>query len=178
MRAHTTPQKIHDLLVALGQAAKGEGCIYLAGGASALLSGWRQTTLDVDLKLFPEPAGVFEAIRRLKDELDINIELASPDDFIAAVPGWQERSILIGVFGKIRVYHFDFVTQALAKLERGHTQDLADVRAMVERELVSPQHLRDGFDAAEPGLVRYPAVDVEAFRIKLERFLGELDAAR
>jgi hypothetical protein len=30
------------------------------------------------MRMDPEPAGVFEALAALKDELDINIELASP----------------------------------------------------------------------------------------------------
>ena len=44
-----------------------------------MLIGWRETTVDADLKLDPEPAGVFEAIARLKDSLDINVELSAPD---------------------------------------------------------------------------------------------------
>ena len=44
---------------------------------------------------------------RLKDELDINVELASPDHFIPAVPGWRDRSLLIGQEGRIRFFHYD-----------------------------------------------------------------------
>jgi hypothetical protein len=44
-----------------------------------VLVGWRGTTIDVDLKMSPEPEGAFEAIAALKDELDINVELAAPD---------------------------------------------------------------------------------------------------
>ena len=49
----------------------------LVGGASAVIIGWRETTLDVDLKLDPEPPGVFEAIALAKDALAINVELAA-----------------------------------------------------------------------------------------------------
>ena len=82
----------------LGELARGPGQIFLTGGASAVLFGWREMTVDVDLKMLPEPAGVFEAIATLKDELNINVELASPDLFIPELPEWRERSKRIATF--------------------------------------------------------------------------------
>ena len=35
--------------------------------------------------------------------------------------------------------HYDLYAQALAKVERGHARDLADVEAMLERGLVDPR---------------------------------------
>ncbi|MCZ7683003.1 MAG: hypothetical protein M5U28_31025 [Sandaracinaceae bacterium] len=67
------------------------------GGATAITYGWRELTIDIDLRLDPEPPGAFEAIARLKDELDVNVELASPMDFLPEVPGWRERSVLCEV---------------------------------------------------------------------------------
>ena len=58
----------------LGREARGGGRIYLVGGASAVIVGWRDTTIDVDLKLDPEPPGVFEAIARAKDVLNMNLD--------------------------------------------------------------------------------------------------------
>ncbi len=72
--------KIRTLLRELGRRARGPGRVYLIGGASALLEGWRSSTVDVDLKLDPEPPGAFEAIAQLKNELDLNVELVSPDN--------------------------------------------------------------------------------------------------
>lgn len=80
---------------ALGERVRGPGTIYLKGGATALLFGWRDKTVDLDLKADPEPLGFFEAIAKLKDTLDTNVELASPDLFIPEVPGWRERSVFI-----------------------------------------------------------------------------------
>ena len=57
----------------LAAAARGPGKVYLTGGATALLLDFREQTIDIDLKLDPEPAGVFEAIARLKDRLELNI---------------------------------------------------------------------------------------------------------
>ena len=64
--------------------------------------------------------------------------------------------------------HYDFYAQALAKVERGHARDLADVRAMLERGLVEPARLRELFAAIEPMLYRFPAVDPPTFRAALE----------
>ncbi len=160
------------LLAALGERARGPGTIYLVGGATAVLEGWRATSVDVDLKLDPEPPGVFEAIRALKDELSVNVELASPEHFIPALPGWRERSRFVGRFGAIEVYHLDPYSQALAKIERGHEHDLRDLEAMRRAGLIEPQRVRELFDAIVPELLRYPALDADAFRAKVDAFVG------
>ena len=77
---------VRALMRRLGEGAHGRGRAYFVGGASAVLIGWRTTTIDIDLKLAPEPAGVFDAIARAKATLNINVELAAPDDFIPALP--------------------------------------------------------------------------------------------
>ncbi|MFN9556837.1 MAG: hypothetical protein ACK56O_21470, partial [Dolichospermum sp.] len=119
MRANIDTQKLERLMQLLGREAQGSGCIYFTGGASALLIGWRNSTVDVDIRLDPEPPGIFQAIAKLKQELNINIELASPQDFLPPLPGWRDRSVFIGKQGQISFYHYDFTAQALAKLSRG-----------------------------------------------------------
>lgn len=132
--------------------------------------------MDVDLKLDPEPPGIFEAIAALKEELALNIELASPDQFLPPVPGWRERSRFVARHGEVEFFHFDFLTQALAKLARAHDRDLADVRAMIERSLVSSGEIADGLERIRPELIRYPALDAEAFEHRVRRFLETADA--
>jgi len=70
--------KVRAFMRALGNEARGEGRVYFTGGASAVLIGWRASTIDIDLKLDPEPPGAFEAIATLKDRLSVNVELAAP----------------------------------------------------------------------------------------------------
>jgi hypothetical protein len=113
---------------------------------------------------------LLRAIRALKRDLDINVELASPDLFIPVRDGWEERSPHVGSFGALHVRHFDLVAQALAKLERGHRQDVADVAAMLDRRLVTRSQLLDELARIEPSLHRYPAVDPLAFRSAVETF--------
>ena len=162
----------------LGREARGEGRIYLVGGASAVIVGWRDTTIDVDLKLDPEPPGVFEAIARAKDALNMNLELASPDDFIPALPAWRDRSVFVARHGPVEFLHYDFYAQALAKIERGHAQDMSDVEAMSRLKLIESGRLRRLFGAIESDLVRYPAIDPARFRDRVERAVGAIGAGK
>jgi hypothetical protein len=173
MRKELDADRVHALMRALGRGARGPGRVYLTGGTTAVLVGWRGATVDADLKLDPEPDGLFEAIRRIKDELGMNIELASPDDFIPQLPGWRDRSRYIDTHGKVDFYHYDFYAQALAKIERGHDRDLADVREMFGRGLIESSELERLFQEIEPQLLRYPALDAEVFRSKVEAMLAE-----
>ena len=147
----------------LGRAARGPGRVYLTGGGSALLQGWRQSTVDIDIRLDPEPLGAFEAIRDLKERLRVNVELASPQDFVPELPGWRARSSFVARFGLVDFFHYDFYAQALAKLERGHERDLGDVEEMVRRRLVLPERLLELLDAVAPDLLRYPSIDADRF---------------
>ncbi len=63
-------------MAALDAAAEQEGACYLTDGATAVLLGWRPTTIDVDLKLVPEQDSVLRAIPGWKNELSINVELS------------------------------------------------------------------------------------------------------
>jgi hypothetical protein len=135
---------------ALGRRVKGPGTIYLTGGATALLYGWREKTIDVDIKADPEPLGLFEAIAELKESLDANVELASPDLFIPEVAGWRERSEFICRVGQVDFRHFDFYSQALAKLERAHERDLLDVRAFVQHGFGRLQKVQRFFSGYAP----------------------------
>ncbi|GJD21289.1 hypothetical protein RIVM261_062450 [Rivularia sp. IAM M-261] len=156
---------------ALGREARGSGCIYFTGGASALLIGWRSSTVDVDIRLDPEPSGIFEAIAKLKQELNINIELASPQDFLPPLPGWRDRSVFIGKQGKISFYHYDFTAQALSKLSRGYERDRDDVQAMYEQKLFTLNDLRACFEAIAPELIRFPSLDPDVLRNRVEKFI-------
>jgi hypothetical protein len=171
MRSNIDPQKIQQLMQALGREARGSGCIYFTGGASALLIGWRSSTVDIDIRLDPEPPGIFQAIAKLKQDLNINIELASPQDFLPPLPGWRDRSVFIGKQGQISFYHYDFTAQALSKLSRGYDRDMNDVRAMYEQKLFSLIELSDCFEAIESELIRFPALDPDRLRDRVEKFI-------
>lgn len=160
-------------MAALGEKVRGKGRIYLTGGATAVLHGWRPMTIDIDIKPEPEPAGLFEAIASLKNQMDINVELASPDQFIPALPRWQERSLFIAAHGPVEFFHYDPYGQALAKLQRGHERDLLDVRSLLRDGLVQLDRMRELFQLIEPQLIRYPAIDPASFRTAVLKFCDD-----
>jgi len=162
------------LLRELGNHCQGPGTVYITGGSSAVVIGWRETTIDIDLKFQPEPAGIFARIPELKNELNVNIELAAPDDFVPALEGWKERSQWIATHNRVDFHHFDFYTQALSKLERGHTKDEADVIAMVREDLVVPSKLLELYrQLSAEQLARYPSLEPASIEAAIQRFIQE-----
>ena len=169
MRRPVDAERVRAFMRALGRESDRESRVYFTGGATAVLYGWRTSTIDLDIKLVPEDDKLLRAIPRLKESQEINVELASPDAFIPELPGWASRSRLIAREGKTSFYHYDFYAQALSKIERGHEQDLEDVKAMFDRGLVDRRLLRERFTEIEPVLYRYPAIDPASFRGAVER---------
>ena len=164
MRAPVDAVRIAELMRGLGLAARRPVRVYFTGGVTAVLEGWRASTIDVDLKLVPDDDDLLRAMVDLKERLSMNIELAAPDDFVPVPEGWESRSRFVAQEGPLTFLHFDFVAQALSKIERGHQQDLDDVRQMLERELVTAESIQKAFDAVLPSMHRYPAIHVETFR--------------
>ena len=173
MRELADSARIEQFMHELGRAVSVDGRVYLTGGATAVLHGWRDTTIDVDIKLIPDRDEILREIPRLKEALNLNVELAAPSDFIPLPPGWEDRSPLIGREGKLSFHHFDPIAQALSKIERGHEQDIHDVKEMIAAGLVNPEDVRVQFDLIEPELYRFPAIDSTTFRKAVEELLSE-----
>jgi hypothetical protein len=163
---------MRDFMRALAADSRGEGHVYLTGGASAVLLGWRESTVDIDIKVIPDDPRVLRVIPGLKERFDINVEQASPDDFIPELPGWRDRSPFIVREGKLSFHHYDFYAQCLAKIERGHAKDLLDARQMIDAGLVDVGRLRELYDVIEPDLWQYSAIHAPSFRAKVESFLA------
>ena len=168
MRRLATAERIRAFLSRLGREARQPTTAYLTGGSTAVLLGWRESTIDIDLKLVPDSTPILRAVPALKEELEINVELASPDLFIPVPPRWEDRSPWEATEGMLVVRHFDLTAQAVAKLERGHARDLDDVQAMMDRGLVDGQGLLAFLDAIEDELYRFPAIDPPSFRRAVE----------
>lgn len=172
MRELADSTRIEQFMRELGRAAQIEGRVYFTGGATAVLHGWRATTIDVDIKLIPDQDELLREIPRLKETLNLNVELAAPSDFIPLPDGWEGRSPLIRTEGKVSFHHFDPVAQALSKAERGHEQDRRDVEDMIASGLVSPADARAQFEVIESDLYRFPAIDPASFRKSVEELFG------
>lgn len=174
MRQPADADRIRRFMKALAAAAPTVAArVYFTGGVTAVLSGWRSSTIDVDMKVAPELDSLLQALPRLKEELELNVELASPADFIPVPDGWEDRSPFIERIRRLSFFHFDLYAQALSKIERGHAQDVADVRTMLERGVIEPRRGLEYFDRIEPNLYRFPAIDPAAFHQAVEAAFAE-----
>ena len=174
MRQLTDAVRLREFMRLLGRRTRAAGRVYLVGGACAVLLDWRSTTIDIDLDLDPGLDALLREIPAIKEDLQVNIELASPAHFIPELPGWRDRSPFVIREGTIDFHHYDFYAQALSKIERAHTRDVGDVREMAARGLIEPARLAGFFDLIAPNLYRYPAIDARSFRSAVERVAGEL----
>lgn len=172
MRGVADAERIGAFMRALGREADSEGACYFTGGATAVLVGWRDSTIDVDILLVPESERLLRAIQHIKEDLQVNVELASPSDFIPVPAGWEERSVFVAREGRLSFSHFDPCAQALAKLERAHVQDLGDVQALLAHDLVDAKAAVAYFEQIEPELFRFPAIDPRSFRRRVEETFG------
>lgn len=172
MRQSSNKEKIRQFMKELGHNTKEKGRVYLTGGATAVLFDWRDMTIDIDIKPVPDSDEIFRAIESLKNKIDVNIELASPGEFIPPLPGWEERSLFIENDGALDFFHYDFYAQALAKIERGHHQDQKDVKEMLQRGLVEPKKLLHLFNSIKPQLIRYPSINANVFEEKVREVVG------
>lgn len=173
MRDPADLTRIESFMRALGDSARESSRVYLTGGATAVLYGWRASTIDVDVRFSPERDELFRAVQELKERLALNVELASPADFIPVRGDWEDRSPFITREGRVAFHHFDLCAQALAKIERNHEQDRKDVAEFLDRGLVTCEELAAYFDAIAPQIYRYPALDEASFRRRLAEAIAD-----
>ncbi|MBI2358952.1 MAG: hypothetical protein HYV04_08615 [Deltaproteobacteria bacterium] len=178
MRRLADQDRIHRFMTSLARNATGNARVYFTGGATAVLLGWRDSTIDVDILIVPEADALLRALPELKEDLQINVELASPAHFIPELPDWQERSLFIAQEGQLSFFHYDLYAQALAKIERGHSLDVTDVREMFRRGLVKPEQTTKLFEEIAPQLYRYPAIDPPAFKQAVEEAVARFQSSR
>jgi hypothetical protein len=63
MRRKVTAAGLQEFMRELARAARSSGKVYFTDGATALLLGFREQTIDIDIKLDPEPEGAFKRSR-------------------------------------------------------------------------------------------------------------------
>lgn len=151
MRAPADRERIERFLTALGSTVHQPGRLYLVGGTTMVYEGFRATTMVIDVFVEADnPGPILSTIRELKDRLDVNVEFASPRDFIPLPVGWRERGVFIGRYGQIDVFHFDLMSMALSKIERGTERDCQDVLALVRSGRIDPDALDTAFAEVLP----------------------------
>lgn len=85
MRDPADAESIQRLARELGRAVAPGTRMYLTGGVTAVLEGWRESTADIDVRFEPDSDAALSRIAEIKERLDINVELASPLDFLPAL---------------------------------------------------------------------------------------------
>ena len=78
MREVADADRLRLFMRALGAEREAEGAVFFTGGATAVLIGWPPTTIDADILVVPDRDPVLRLLPRLKEALDLNVELASP----------------------------------------------------------------------------------------------------
>lgn len=106
LRPPVDAARINEFLTALGGRFHGRGRVFLVGGTCLVYEGFRAQTLDIDLTfdLHAGEHGTFvRVVQQLKHEMQINVEEASPAEFIPLPSGADQRARHIGRFGGLDV---------------------------------------------------------------------------
>ncbi len=106
-----------------------------------------------------------EAIRRLIQKLNINVEFASPRDFMPLPIQWMTQSQYIGRYGAIDVFYFDFCSIALSKIQRGSSLDINDVKLLLQQGIITLQGLDTAYKEVlvQVGKGSYAKLDPQRF---------------
>jgi len=175
MRGPVTRDKLHAFMrqLALGVPRGVSGQVFLVGGGTAVWSGWRPSTLDVDLH--GEPERLFGDIQAIKESLELNVEFARPEDFVPPLAGSAERHVFIEKIGSVSFYHHDPYAQTFAKIVRGFDQDQLDAERFVTSGLVDPQRLRELVRQVPSAVyAKYPALSPLAVMSAVEAFVERM----
>ena len=176
VRRELTREGLRELMTELARTApRGKSFrVYVVGGGSAVLSGWRSSTLDADL--YAERDEVFRDVQGIKDRLRLNIEFARPENFVPALAGSAGRHLFIDRVGNVDFYHYDPYAQLLSKVVRGFRKDLLDAEHFVRSGMVDPGRFRELVRGIpDSAYARYPNLSHDAVLAAVEDFFSEIE---
>ena len=175
MRPNVDKGQIENFLKNLGRVYRKPGRLYLVGGAALVHAGLRPgSTEDIDLEIRASNEDeMTNAIRQLKDTMKINVEFASPADFIPVPHQWEMNATFIGRYGTIDVFYFDFHSIALSKIQRGSTRDINDVKLLLQYKLINLEGLDAAFQEVLPQVGKRPYI-----RLDPEQFAARYNTIR
>ncbi len=175
MRDRLTRDSLHGLMRELAGSAGKEGHydVYLVGGGTAVLNGWRESSVDADLYCARDD--IFRDVEAIKERLRLNIELVRPEDFIPPLEGSGDRHVFIETVGRVSYYHYDPYAQLFSKVVRGFDRDMADARAFVSSGMVDVEQFRRLVWAIpDSAWSKYPRYSPGAVREAVDQFLSSL----
>jgi hypothetical protein len=167
MRHNVTRTDIEKFLTALGRAFRKPGRLYLAGGAALVHMGLRGgSTMHVDVVIeTTDEDAMVTAIRRIVEQMQINVEFSSPGDFIPIPTQWATQTKYVGRYGSVDVFYFDFYSLALRKISRGNDRDLIDVKLLLQQKVITLEGLDEVYREVLPRMGKRPY-----FNLNPERF--------
>jgi len=167
MRPSVDKKAIELFLTQLGRNFHKSGRLYLVGGAALVHLGIRPGfTQDIDIQVSgPHEGELIVTIQRLIQQMQVNVEFASPGDFMPLPSQWEVHSRYIGRYGGVDVFYFDFYSIALSKIERGNMRDIADVKLLVQQNIIRLEELDVAYQEVlqQLGRGRYPRLSPERF---------------
>jgi len=157
LRRELTGEALRELMSELARTAPRRRSfrVYVVGGGTSVLAGWRSATIDADL--CTDRDEVFRDIQGIKERLRLNVEFARPEDFVPALRGSAKRHRFIECVGRVDFYHYDPYAQLLSKVVRGFRKDLLDAERLVGSGWVDPRRFRSLVEAIpDSAYARYP----------------------
>jgi hypothetical protein len=119
----TDRPRLTQFLDLLGRRLRRPTRFYLVDGSVLIDLRLRPTTLDIaHAAEADEPIALSEleeAIRSLRQQLDLNIEPASPADFLPVPASALSQSQFVRQHGPLSVYYYLLPTHVIAKVARG-----------------------------------------------------------
>lgn len=168
MRAPADRDRLERFLTALGQSLRSPIRLYLVGDAVMVDLGVRQATLDIAYTAQADDvqalADLERQLPRLKDQLDVNVEPASPADFMPVPRNALGASRYMRQYGPVALYHCHYPSIVLSKVARSAERDLADVELLVREGLVSWADVEAAWAEVrtrETGWLRHTPTEVE-----------------
>ncbi len=177
MRRRMDRALLEELMRELARSVRGRGPfrVLLLGGGTAVLAGWRESTIDADLHV--EEDAVLSHLAGIKDRLQVNIELVRPEHFVPALEGCEDRHVFVERIGDVSFHHYDPYSQLLSKLVRGFQRDMHDAKSLVRSGMVDFDRFRELVQRIpEASFARYPALSRAAVADAVEAFSAAFGA--
>lgn len=177
MRSRVGQQDIEHFLIQVGRTRQ-PGRLYLTGGAALVHRGIRPgQTLDIDIQVTVDPAHLTAQIVHLKQKLNMNIEFASPGDFMPLPTQWEMRSAFIKRYDQVDVFYFDWYSIALSKMLRANRQDVVDVQLLIRQGFIDLKRLDELYEDVFQK-IGHPPYDRLLPNLSQQRFSQHYQAVR
>lgn len=168
-------KRIETFLARLGREFHAAGRIYLVGDSALVHADLRHATPTIDLSFDVPPVrqGAFlRSVQRVSELMRLDVREESPAESLPLPAGAAGRARPVGRYGRLDVFYFDPYSIALAKIDQGTEDDLADVLALLHSGWIDMDRLTAYFEEILP---RYEQGSLKgdpvAFRERFEKLV-------